>query len=213
MIAFIEREQYQGRKPAEVGQEFQKIVDEYKSTIENISVEEAKEQEKELMGLMDKWDEVQKGIQYKLPKEIASPAGNMVTRSSVGKYICEMLNKVECEFSYTLGYYQLFMWWKKPQSIIDYKTLDATLHVLGSGLKFRGPAQWEMILTINEYFKPMHDMYSIDNMITYVYSMCHQAILDKLKIEAPVTEQPKEVEAEQGPIQIDEGVPVGEEVK
>lgn len=198
MIEFIEREEIKGLSTDEIAKKFQEIVDNYRKEVDDMPIEKCQEEEKQVIELMNKWDEVLKDIHYDLPKEIVNPAGVKVAKNAVGKYICEMLNKVECEFSYTLGYYQLYIWWSKPKSEIQYHTLDSTLHVLGSGLRFRGPHQWEQILTINEYFKPLHDQYSKDNMITYLYSMCHNALLDKMKIEAPV--ETHEVEAEQGEI-------------
>lgn len=208
MIEFIERKDFIGRTPEEVSKEFQQKVDAYTEEISKLSVEELQQEEKKLIPMMNDWDNIVKDIIYDLPKEVASPNGTKVSRTTVGKYICDMLNKVECEFSYTLGYYQLFMWWSKPKAQIDYHTLNGTLHVLGSGLKFRGPSQWEAILTINEYFKSVHNEYAVDNMITYFYGLCHNAILDKLKIDAPIENHDQE--AEQGPIHIDEGQPVGD---
>lgn len=201
MIEFIERESMKGKKPMEIIREFQQIVDDYKAGIESMDVDQLKEQEQQIIEIQQKWETILNDTQYDLPKEVANPSGVSVSRAAVGKYIGEMLNKVECEFKYALGYYQLYLWWKKPKATISYHTLDSTLHVLGSGLRFRGPAQWESILTINEYFKPLHEAYQIDNMITYLYAMVHNAIMDKMKINAPVN-----TEAEQGAPVIDEGI-------
>lgn len=206
MIDFIERDTVIGLKHEEVAKKYQELVDNYKKEVEGMPVEQLHEEEKKIMEVMDKWDKVLADLRYDLPKEVANPDGLKVSKNAVGKYIGEMLNKVECEFQYTLGYYQLFMFWKQPGSSIPYHTLDSTLTVLGSGLRFRGPEQWVRILTINEYFKPLHEKYSIDNMTTYLYSMCHNAVLDRLNIEAPA-----EVPTEEVPEPV-EGQPVGDPV-
>ena len=205
MIEFLNRDEIINKKPSEVGMDFTKILDEYKKEVENYTEEQCKAEEERLTKIMDQWDAVLKDIKYDLPKEVASPAGQIVSRAKVGEYINDLLAKVECEFQYTLGYYQMYLWWKKPQPQIDYATCNSTLQVLGSGLRFRGPEQWQKILTINEYFKACHDHYAIDNMITYLYGSCHSALLDRMSLvsKAPDTGTPGEVEAEQGSIQLD----------
>ena len=109
-----------------------------------------------------------------------------ITRKTIGKYICELLEKVDCEYQYTLGYYQLYMWWKDPKSKINYNSLNSTLQVLGANMRFRGPHQWEMILSINEYFKPVHNAYIIDNMMIHLYGAAHSKLLDQMKVQNPL---------------------------
>lgn len=201
MLGLINREDYINREDRnEVMKEFEKIVEQYTEDIKDFDVEQCKEEEKRLISIMDEFDKTIKNAEYTLPKSccfMGSPAE--ITRKSVGKYICELLEKVDCEYQYTLGYYELYRWWKDPKSTINYPSLNSTLQVLGSNMRFRGPHQWEMILTINEYFKPLHNAYIIDNMLIHLYGTCHSKLLDKMKIDNPIhEEQPQAEEQTEG---------------
>lgn len=191
MIEFIKRENYVGRDRNEVIDEFQKIVDDYAKQVDEMTVEQCKEEEKALMELMNQHEKIMADVVYELPKSITFKGSNTeITRKTVGNYICELLEKVECEYQYTLGYYELFLWWKKPAATINYNTLNSTLQVLGSGLRFRGPHQWQLILSINEFFKPLHNDYIIDNSILHTYANIHSKLLDKMQLNTPVTPTP-----------------------
>lgn len=190
MIKLINREDYINKKHEEVREEFSKMVDEYDEYIKDMTVEQAKDEEKILMKLMDDLDKVIADIEYELPKSCTF-LGNPqeITRKTIGKYIVELLEKVECEYQYTLGYYELYQWWKDPQSKISYNKLNSTLQVLGNNMRFRGPHQWALILSINEYFKPLHNSYLIDNMMIHLYGSCHSKLIDKIQMNTPITEQ------------------------
>jgi hypothetical protein len=96
------------------------------------------------------------------------------------------------------------MWklWKKPPATITYNELNSTLQGLGNGMHFRGPHQWELILTINEFFKPLHNDYQKDNLITILYGTCHSHLLDRMKVLDPQQVNPDQ-EAEQGHINME----------
>lgn len=204
MLELINREDYINKKHEEVRQEFSKMVDEYDEYIKDMTVEQAKEEEKRLMKVMDELDKVITGIEYELPKSCTF-LGNPqeISRKTIGKYIMELLEKVECEYQYTLGYYELYQWWKDPQAKISYNNFNSTLQVLGTNMRFRGPHQWALILSINEFFKPLHNSYLIDNMMLHLYGSCHSKLIDKIQMNTPITEQPEptveEAEKEETP--------------
>lgn len=208
MLEFINRDDFNGKTLTEIRNELQVVADGYEKDIDNMSLEELHEEEKRLIGIMDKWDNVVNGLQYELPKSFTFEGSSReVTRKTIGGYICELLEKVECEFSYTLGYYELWKLWNKPPSTISYRQLNSTLQVLGSGMKFRGPHQWELILTINEYFKPLHNTYQKDNFITILYGTCHSKLIDMLDMKDPEkANKHNETEAEQSEILLEDPV-------
>lgn len=180
----INRDDYNEAAISDIAKEFKQLVDDYEVHVENMSVEELREEEKQIVAIAEAWDKQVQTIKYQLPKSVFF-GGKEFPRKSVGKMINELLEKIECEFSYTLGYYELWQWWNNPQATINYNNLNATLQVLGSGLKFKGPHQWATILTINEYFKPVHRDYQQDNLVTILYGTCHSKILDKLNMNDP----------------------------
>ena len=185
MLDKLNREDYFDVSTEEVAKQLQQMEDEYNEYIKTLSVDEMKEEEQRLIKISQEWDKEIDGITYTLDKACSFNGMPPVSKKTIGKYICEFLEKVECEYSYTLGYWQLYNLWQSPGEYIAYRNLNATLSVLGSGIKFRGPKQWQMILLINEYFKPLHNQYMKDNMITFLYGTCHSHLMDRMKIEDP----------------------------
>ena len=120
----------------------------------------------------------------------------LLTISSIGvpnaiaKLIIYFLDKIEVEWSYTLGMYQLTQLWRsKDLKTIKYKAYDSTLRCL-DGVKFKGSSEWRDILAINEYMSKCHNLYSIDTAWLYFLSGKHNAILDLLnKDKQPQPEQ------------------------
>lgn len=198
MLQLLNREDYIGKDHNEVINEFQKIVDGYENDIKDMTLEQCKEEEKRLIAIMDEHDKVMLGVEYDLPKICKFGGSSQITRKAIGNYICELLDKVECEYQYTLGYFQLYQWWKNPQDKINYNNLNSTLQVLGNNMRFRGSHQWQMILSINEYFKPLHNSYIIDNMLTHLYGACHSKLIDKMKIDNPL--EPDNAPAPEAPV-------------
>lgn len=196
-ITNIKRDDYKEKLVPEIAKEFEQVVNEYEEHLDKMSLEELREEEVAIVKLAQEWDETVKTIKYDLPKSVFF-GGKEFPRKSVGKMINELLEKIECEFSYTLGYYELWQWWNEPESTINYNNLNATLQVLGSGLKFKGPHQWATILTINEYFKQVHSDYQRDNLFTILYGTCHSKVLDQLHMKDP--NAIKEVPSEEGQI-------------
>ena len=198
MIEKINRDSYKDKTTQEIATEFQKKCDEYEDELAKMTVEELRAEEVRIVKIAEEWDDEVSKIEYELPKNV-SFNGQLYTKAAVGKLINSLLEKVECEFSYTLGYFELWNWWKAPQKTISYHNLNSTLQVLGNNMKFRGPVQWASILTINEYFKQLHGEYQRDNLITILYGTCHSKVMDLLKMNDP---ERVNQEAEEGPIEI-----------
>jgi hypothetical protein len=183
----LNRDDFMNMSVQDISKDFTQKVKEYEEYIENMDLEALKAEEARIIPIMQEWDNKVKDIFYDLPATCVFNASKPVTvsRKTVGEYINKLLEKVECEFSYTLGYYELWQWWNEPKATISYNNLNTTLQVLGSGLKFRGPQQWSMILIINEYFKPLHEQYTRDIMFTHLYGTCHSRLLDAMNMKDP----------------------------
>lgn len=208
MLEFIKREDYINKDRNEVMTEFQKYMEEYDAYIKDMNVEQCKEEEKRLVAIMNDIDKATADAMYTLPKSCTFKGSvREITRKMIGEYICELLDKVECEYQYTLGYYELYMWWKDPKSEISYNNLNSTLQVLGNNMRFRGPHQWQMILSINEYFKPLHNAYVVDNMILHLYGTCHSHLLDKMKIDNPIEPEAQPLQQQEHVEEEIDGVP------
>lgn len=170
---------------AEVSKMYDEQLAQFKEEVEKIeSEQELNELEAKAIKDIEDWDAVLKDKTYSLPAKITWNNKD-ITRAQIGTRIRQLLDKFEVEFSYTLGYYQIASWWTKPQPTISYHMLDSTLRVLGNGIKFKGIAEWENILIINEYFKGSNDDYTKDLIQTYNYASKHNAIIDRLTIIAP----------------------------
>ncbi len=209
LIGKLNREDYQKKTLQDVSKEFDSMISEYKQEISGMNVDQLKEEELRIVKIADEWDETLKTIEYPLAKYVTFRDANQTfSRKTIGEFINSILEKVECEFSYTLGYYELWEWWSKPKGTINYHTLNSTLSTLGTNIRYKGPQQWQKILVINEYFKALHNEYQIDNFFTILYGTCHSAVLDELNLKDPERSNHEdttthEVEAEQGPISVE----------
>ena len=159
----------------------QKEFDEYKAKVDAIETEfDLKEMEQELIKEMEVEDERLNNVEYVLGSDTIFD-GKTYSKTTVCKLICEQLNKLEVNWSYTVGYFQMHKFWKSSPEAVNYKVLDSTLRSLQQ-LKFKGYEDWKSILVINEYFKENHEEYTKDMGVAMFLSQKHQAILDRLKL-------------------------------
>lgn len=152
-----------------------------------------KEDEAALAVLANEWDLQLKNKTYKLAGE-TTWKDKKLSQAVVATKIRAMLDKVEVEYRYTLGMYQLYEWWKSPKKKIEYAVLNSTLRTLGqAGLKFKGSKEWEDILIIDQYFRESNREYSIDTLHTLAIASCHSAVMDALQLNKPMsTETPEQ---------------------
>lgn len=166
---------------------YQKMIDDYTEDLKakDLSVEELEKEEQRIVEKANKWDDELSKKTYKLLEDVEWN-GKKITRKQIGQKIRAILDKYECEYRYTLGMWQMAAWWYNPKSTIEFSMLDSTLRVLGnSGIKFKGPQEWENILTINEYFRQSNDEYTRDTLHTIFLAERHNAIVDELTLKKP----------------------------
>lgn len=164
-----------------VGEELEKKLKEFKEEISKKNdKEELESMEQDLMKTMNEYDEYLKNVKYELPKFIKY---NDITYSNtdISNRIVSFLNKLEVEFSYVLGLYQLSYLWRNTPSELDYHKYDSTLRCLGQ-VKYKGYKEWGDIIAINEYMSSCHDAYTKDTTYFIYLSQLHNAILDRMQL-------------------------------
>lgn len=155
------------------------------STIEDENV--LKEKEQAIINELEEYDKYLDTVAYELP-DGCEYDGQTFKKGDIAKAIIYNLNKMEVEFQYTLGMYQLVRLWKdKDLKEISYKAYDSTLRCL-NGVKFKGYQDWQDILAINEFMSQCHDRYKSD-LAWYIFlSTKHNTIMDRMKMLVPVEE-------------------------
>ena len=183
------RQELDGMAYAEVKTKLEAEMVTFSEEISNLSKEELEARETEIVNELNEYDKYLDGVEYKLPSKCEFN-GTPYTRNAIAKLIIYFLDKIEVEWSYTLGMYQLTQLWRsKDLKTIKYKAYDSTLRCL-DGVKFKGSSDWRDILAINEYMSKCHNLYSIDTAWLYFLSGKHNAILDLLnKDKQPQPEQ------------------------
>lgn len=162
-------------------QKLQADVDAYKEKVYAVeTVAELEQMEEELMKEYDADQEHTKNARYKLNDKVVYE-GKTYSKSAVSGMVLTQLNKIEVNWSLTLGYFQLYNFWKQNQDEVTYGQLDSTLRSLQQ-LKFKGYDDWKSILIINEYFKFNHDEYTRDMATSMAIMQKHNHILDRLKL-------------------------------
>ena len=176
----------------EAAQELETALNEFKDQVSKINdVESLSKLEEELMEEQKVADEYIKAVEYVLPESVEYD-GERFTKNAVAKLVVEFLNRLEVEWSMTLGLFQLVQMWKsKDLQAIDYNAFDSTLRTLNL-LKFKGYTDWRNILVVNEYMKGCHEPYSIDTSYLIFLNQKHQAIMDRTTLvekREPINEQ------------------------
>lgn len=147
------------------------------------------EEEKVWIDKMNEFEEYIKTVKYKLPDSIIFD-NTEFPKTEIAKRIRAILDNTEIQFSFTLGYYEVYKFWKIPTKNIKHKLLEATLNVLGGINKYKGFKEWESILIVDSYFKPFYDTdYQKNNLDGLMYASLHNAVLDELKLLQPVEQE------------------------
>lgn len=151
----------------------------FSDEISKLTMEELHAKEEEILREMAEYDKYLDTVAYELPQSVEFE-DEKYTRSAIGKYIVKFLSKMEVEFSYTLGMYQLIKLWQSTTKSVNYKAYDSTLRCLNS-CKFKGADEWKQILGINTYLTDCHEMYKKDLSWLIFLSTKHNALMDKIK--------------------------------
>jgi len=176
----------------------EKQVTAYKEWVETLDEPQLKEEEEKIIEIINEHEKVLKDTNYDLSKKVEFE-GRIYTREKVFKFIQGFVNKRECNYQETLGLFQLYQYWGQDHDTVSYPILDSTLRTLESTPKFRGYAEWEKILVINEFFKSNNSKMTMDYLQQIYWAHIHNVLIDKLQLKSPV----KQEEAVEGPIQMD----------
>ena len=180
----------------------EKQLEQYKTWVDTLSVEQLKEEEKKIIEIINEYEKILKDKNYPLGKKVEFD-GKTYHKEKVCKFIQEIINKREVGYSETLGLYQLYQYWGTAGETVSYPILDSTLRTLESTPKFKGMADWEKILVINEYFKSNNTEMTMDYLQQIYYAHLHNAIIDLLQLKDPNAAKKQDTEAQEGPIQMD----------
>lgn len=179
-----------------IGQLLEADVVTFTDEISDLTTEELKEKEAELMETFKENETYLSEVQYELASSVEYDGTN-VKRSDIASKVIGFLNRIEVPFQASLGLYQCIRFWKTagatPDTKIPYGAYDSTLRLLGQ-LKFKGETDCFDILVVNNWFATAHDGYKRDNIWTQYLSAKHQAImtalenLEKANAEAEATQ-------------------------
>lgn len=176
------RQDLNGRVYAEVEKELAAELDAYvKQVNEIMDVNELMKLESDLMKEAEEYDEYLNNVEYQLPED-TNFENTHYSRNDVAKYILAALNKVEVEWSHTLGLFELYNLWRNKDFVkISQKAFDSTLRILNQ-VKYKGYIEWKEILVVNSYLSQCHNEYSLDTAWNILISEKHNAIMDRVKL-------------------------------
>ena len=159
----------------------EKEINDFKKSLEGLSVDELKKIEQELIAEADAVDKSIVNTTFDLPDE---------NYTEVAEAIKYFLDKQQVQWQYTLSMIGMYDFWtdEKPENI-PFPQLDAVLRALG-GMQFTGYKEWAMVLAINKYFEPLREKYAEITEQAYFVAGKHQMIMEKLGLNTPV--QPQE---------------------
>mgnify|MGYP007069883554 CR=1 FL=1 len=185
---------------ADTAQLCEKQVKEYETWVETLELDQLKEEEQNIIAIINEHEQILKEKKYPLGKKV-SFEGRVYTKDKVCGFIREVLNKREVEYNYTLGLYQMYRYWENPGNEVDYTVLDNTLRTLeNGGTKFKGVGEWEKVLVINEYFKENNNDLTMDFLQGIYYAHLHNKLITRIQLLSPVKSE--EDEAKEGPVEI-----------
>lgn len=176
------RQDLNGKLYTDVEKELGAELDAYiKHVNEIMDVESLYTLEQELMKEAEEYDAYLNSVEYQLP-ENTNFEGEHYSRNEVAKYILAALNKVEVEWSHTLGLFELYNLWRNKDFVkISQKAFDSTLRILNQ-VKYKGYTEWKEILVVNSYLSQCHNEYSLDTAWNILISEKHNAIMDRVKL-------------------------------
>lgn len=176
------RQDLNGKLYAEVESVLGEELNQYIEKVNEVmTVEELEAMEQELMKEAQEYDEYLDKVEYQLP-ENTTFEGENYSRNKVASYIIAALNKIEVEWSHTLGLFELYNLWKNKDFVkISQKAFDSTLRLLNQ-VKYKGYTEWKEILVVNSYLSQCHNEYSLDTAWNILISEKHNAIMDRVKL-------------------------------
>lgn len=156
----------------------QKELEEYKLSLEKLSLEKLNEIESELIKTMDEVDKKVSAATFEMPKE---------NFNTVAQAVVKFLDKKTVQWQYTGAMVALADFWLAEQvpASIPYPTLDSTLRVLGE-LQFTGYEEWAAVIAINKYFEPLAKEYREITQEVYDLASKHDALINEIQKKTPI---------------------------
>lgn len=154
-----------------------KQISDYKAKLREMSLEDLKKLEAEVIKEADETDKKVNTMEFDVPSE---------NYKHVAQCIRAILNKKEVEWHFTLGLISMYEFWNpdiRPKKIV-YPMLDATLRTLGEG-RFKGYEEWAAVVAVNKFFESLREPYVDATEMIYDVAAKHNAILDELKLKDP----------------------------
>lgn len=177
----ITRQDLNGKTLQQIQQELQVDCMNYQAQAEQMSMEELNNAEAELVTIMNDYDAQLTNTTYELAKSIEF-GGEKYTKNLISKLIVDFVNRIEVDWQYSLGMYELVRLWQGVDKKITYKEYDSTLRILGQ-VKYKGYDDWKNILAVNEYLMVPQEAYARDNIYVAYLAELHNVILNKMKEE------------------------------
>ena len=174
----INREELNGKELKEVQVLLETELMKYQVSVETMDMEGLNAEEAMLVESMNAYDEYLNGVTYELPKSIEY-GGKTYMKNTVANRIVDFVNKMEVEWQYTLGMYQMVEFWKNVEYSVEYKVYDSTLRILGQ-VKYKGYDEWKDILAINDFLSVPQELYARDNIYMVYLSQMHNSVLNRM---------------------------------
>jgi hypothetical protein len=185
MLKLITLEEIKEKSAKEIAEIYTQDIENLKKELESNTIDELKELEKEILEEQDKFNDYVKTIEYEIPRDLTWD-NTKYSRNEIYSKIIYFLNKNEVQFAYTLGLYELIKFWKNfSNDKISYGAFDSTLRLLEQ-VKFKGFEEYRDILAINEFFKPMHEGYTIDISRSIYLAQVHNEIISRMELITPM---------------------------
>ena len=177
----IKREFLNGKDLNTIQTELRGLCAEYQAQTEQMTIEELQAEEATIVTAMNDYDAQLVNTKYELSKSIEYD-GEKYTKNVISVMIIDFINRMEVDWQYTLGMYELVRLWQGICTKISYKEYDSTLRVLGQ-VKYKGYDDWKHILAVNEYLMTPQEEYARDNVYMAYLAELHNIVLNKMKID------------------------------
>lgn len=158
-------------------EEKKKFLKEFEDSLKDLTLDELKAKEQEIIKEAEQTDEEVKNTEFELPKE---------NYRAVAEAIRLILDKETVQWQYTLGLVAMYDFWNpevRPKTVL-YPMLDGTLRTLGNQT-FKGYAEWAAVVAVNKYFEPLREKYVETSEKVYDVAAKHNAIMDKMNLLDP----------------------------